>query len=196
MKFILALLCVGVLLPGVAFAQTAESEAGTLQVEQLQYIVKRTGDVLVKVFGIIDLNTNYANVVLTHTTPEAESITHNVRTNSDGYYEFYFVHDWESTRGTYEVFVSRNSTAIGAISYELVQDSSYKTDKQVKEEYLSEGNTGPNIAKTPDDELLLPKKIPDWVKNVFGWYYMDRISEQEVISAIEYLVRNEIIKLD
>jgi hypothetical protein len=55
-----------------------------------------------------------------------------------------------------------------------------------------EGNNS-NIVQSPDDT---PKKIPDWIKNVFGWYYMDRITEGEVISAIQYLVRNDIINLN
>ena len=42
----------------------------------------------------------------------------------------------------------------------------------------------------------LTKKIPDWVKDIFGWYYLDLITEDEVIGAIQYLVKVNIIKLD
>jgi hypothetical protein len=43
---------------------------------------------------------------------------------------------------------------------------------------------------------VIPSKIPNWVKTVFGWYYLDKVSEDQVISAIEYLITKNIIKLD
>ncbi len=39
-------------------------------------------------------------------------------------------------------------------------------------------------------------KIPAWVKNVFSWYSQDKISEDEVINAIKFLVQNGIIQLE
>ena len=45
----------------------------------------------------------------------------------------------------------------------------------------------PNTSSTP--------KIPEWVKNIFLWYGQDQISEDEIISAIQYLVNEGIIKL-
>ncbi len=46
----------------------------------------------------------------------------------------------------------------------------------------------------PSDESI--QKIPDWVKNTMEWYLDDIISENEMISAFQYLVKQEIIKLD
>jgi hypothetical protein len=40
------------------------------------------------------------------------------------------------------------------------------------------------------------QKIPDWVKNTMGWYAEGLISEDEMISAIQYLVNEGIIKLN
>ena len=37
------------------------------------------------------------------------------------------------------------------------------------------------------------KTIPDWVKNTAGWWADDQISEQEFVSAIEFLVNSQII---
>ena len=34
------------------------------------------------------------------------------------------------------------------------------------------------------------------MKNLFHCYYIDRITEEEVIDSIQYLVTNEILKLD
>jgi hypothetical protein len=39
-------------------------------------------------------------------------------------------------------------------------------------------------------------QIPNWVKNVAGWWAIDIISENEFVTAIEYLINNNIILLD
>ena len=38
-------------------------------------------------------------------------------------------------------------------------------------------------------------EIPGWVKNVSGWWAADEISEREFLTAIEYLINNNIISL-
>ena len=52
----------------------------------------------------------------------------------------------------------------------------------------SELESGPEDTSEP--------KIPDWVKNTMQWYLDGAISEDEMISAIQFLVNAGIIKLD
>ena len=201
-----AILCCIMILPNVTYAQTAESEVGTLQLDQEQYILKRTGEILVKIFGNVELDYNPPKVLLTHTTPDGESLTHNIRTNGTGYYEFYFVHDWHSIQGNYDVFVSKSNypyvsqLSIGTVTYELARDPSYKSDQQIKEEYWMNNEDKSERMDTVVDALYLYERIwngePLWVKNIFEWYYMNQITEKEVISTIQYLVKNNILKLD
>ncbi len=40
------------------------------------------------------------------------------------------------------------------------------------------------------------QKIPDWVRNIFIWYGENKVSEEELLNAIKFLVQQEIIKLD
>jgi hypothetical protein len=40
------------------------------------------------------------------------------------------------------------------------------------------------------------KKIPDWINNTMQWYLDGVISEDEMISAIQFLVKEGIIILD
>ena len=40
------------------------------------------------------------------------------------------------------------------------------------------------------------QKIPEWVRNIFIWYAEEKVSEDELLNAIKYLVQQEIIKLD
>jgi hypothetical protein len=39
-------------------------------------------------------------------------------------------------------------------------------------------------------------QIPNWIKNVAGWWADDQISENEFVTGIEYLINNNIILLD
>ena len=40
------------------------------------------------------------------------------------------------------------------------------------------------------------QKIPEWAKNIFTWYSLDQISEDEVLNSIKFLVDQGIIDLD
>jgi len=37
------------------------------------------------------------------------------------------------------------------------------------------------------------QKIPDWVKNIFLWYGQDKVSEDELLGAIKYLINEKIL---
>ena len=145
-KWLIGILCCMMIIPVTAYAQ---SETDTVQIEQEQYILKRTGDMLVKIFGNVD--DVYAKILLTHTTPNGESLTHNVMITSQGYYEFYFVHTWDSMLGNYEIFVTKDATPIGTVSYELIRDPSYKTGEQVKEEYFLKENDSNAVLEMTDN---------------------------------------------
>jgi len=60
----------------------------------------------------------------------------------------------------------------------------------------------PRQCKTTDgqtfvEELEVSKqKIPQWVREIFVWYSQDKVSEEELLSAIQFLVQQDIIKLD
>ena len=196
---LLVALCCMVVMPGIIYAL---EEPLTLKTEQEQYILERTGDILVKIYGYVESDgrdTSRTQVVLTHTTPDGESQTHFVRTNNQGYYEFYFVHNWDSTRGTYDINVN-NEPYIADVTYELIEDPSYKSDSQVKQEYWAEKNNERELISTVVNawEYYEGNKTQEnyWMKNLFHCYYIDRITEEEVIDSIQYLVTNEILKLD
>ena len=39
-------------------------------------------------------------------------------------------------------------------------------------------------------------KIPKWIKNVFVWYGQDKVSQDELLNAIKFLINQEILRLD
>ena len=75
-KCLLAILCCMIIMPGMIYAQ---EEQIPLQVEQEHYILERTGDILVKILGSIELDgreTSRTQVVLTHNSPNGLSLIH------------------------------------------------------------------------------------------------------------------------
>ena len=52
--------------------------------------------------------------------------------------------------------------------------------------------SGESFAKM-EEMKSQPKEIPSWVKDIFGMYYLEQISDQELISALEYLIKVKII---
>ena len=47
----------------------------------------------------------------------------------------------------------------------------------------------------PNSSAQEETQIPDWVKNVAGWWANNEISEKEFLSGIEYLINNNIISI-
>ncbi len=47
-----------------------------------------------------------------------------------------------------------------------------------------------------ENSEIIKRKIPEWVRNIFIWYSEDKVSENELLNAIKYLVQQEIIKLE
>jgi len=51
---------------------------------------------------------------------------------------------------------------------------------------------GTSISGEP---TIQASKIPEWVRNIFIWYAEDRISEDELLGAIQFLIQQGIIKI-
>ena len=79
-------------------------------------------------------------------------------------------------------------------------------DKSKKpQSYVDRYNNEPSYKKWFDENypqydsieqavgLELTKKIPDWVKNIFGWYAQDQVSEDELLNAVKYLITEKIL---
>ena len=47
----------------------------------------------------------------------------------------------------------------------------------------------------PNSSAQEETQIPDWVKNVAGWWATNEISEKEFLGAIEYLINNNVIDI-
>ena len=52
------------------------------------------------------------------------------------------------------------------------------------------------VILSEDSSEIVKQKVPDWVKSIFGWYAEDKISEDEMLKAIKYLINEKILILD
>ena len=48
---------------------------------------------------------------------------------------------------------------------------------------------------TIEEEVKQNQKIPVWVKNIFVWYAEEKVTEEELLGAIEFLVNQNIIQI-
>ncbi|MCH7647334.1 MAG: right-handed parallel beta-helix repeat-containing protein, partial [Thaumarchaeota archaeon] len=53
----------------------------------------------------------------------------------------------------------------------------------------------PEPESTVEPEKMSESKLPDWVRNIFIWYAEDRISEDGLLGAIQFLVQQGIIRV-
>ena len=59
----------------------------------------------------------------------------------------------------------------------------------------SENNEELELLEIENSEEI-ESKIPTWVHDIFVWYAEETISENDLLSAIEYLISEEIIDID
>jgi len=76
---------------------------------------------------------------------------------------------------------------------EITQNYLYSLEK-IREKYSL--NIFENPTKKPDFlQKIEERTIPYWVKNNAGWWAKDKISDNDFITGIEYLIKNKIINL-
>lgn len=82
----------------------------------------------------------------------------------------------------------------------LLEYTGPRYDKYFEELTSTNIIDGNSIAekKTPiiQSEPIIKQKIPVWIKNTMQWYLDGSISENEMISAIQFLVKEGVIKLN
>lgn len=72
----------------------------------------------------------------------------------------------------------------------LIQRSAYYAELEI-DESKKESTEG----KIDTSPVNSQNKIPSWVKNIFIWYGQGKVSDNEVINAITYLINEGIIKV-
>jgi len=109
---------------------------------------------------------------------------------------------------TIEVF-SKNGNSIGATTFSIIKPSvsqntliienpaSEESDTDTTEEIDQTGKTeSVDESNKIESELENVQNIPDWVKNIFILYADGSITENELISALKFLIEQGIIEIN
>lgn len=127
--------------------------------------------------------------------------TINVRPNSEDIWSAeiaYIVdkqnlNDSDSIIGSYKIQISPENGAYGGSATFSVLQVPTSTDSLAQQTNQPITNQAVNNQTTILDEK---SKVPEWVRNIFAWYGEKKISEDELLNAIKFLVTNKIIQLE
>jgi len=98
----------------------------------------------------------------------------------------------EQKVGNYELFVyTEFGSSIARIEFSIVQ-SSLSEIQQESESTSETVSDSVEVSELVTDDSDEPK-IPEWIKDVFIWYGQDLISEDELISALQFLIKEGIL---
>ena len=101
-------------------------------------------------------------------------------------FDEYVVSDLDGTFSI-EIPISKNAE-VGSYSVEIVSQC-----REIHREICTHQNETMFIII--EKESNQNKKIPDWIKNIFAWYVEDKITEEELLETIEFLVNQNIIQI-
>tara|TARA_B100000029_G_scaffold225391_1_gene223205 strand:- start:417 stop:911 length:495 start_codon:yes stop_codon:yes gene_type:complete len=159
---------------GMFFMPSTSAQSAELQVDQLVYEKIPYQSVITKFFGYVDDTNKNARVLLTITSPDGDISKNRVYPTGTGYFEFFHSLDRYAELGTYKVIAEYKDETIGVLLFDLVEDHQTITE---------------------NSSLNQMPKIPSWAKNIFIWYGQDKISEDELLTAIEFLINDGLIKV-
>jgi len=129
------------------------------------------------------LSTQYSNTGYEEYCPKTKDL------HSDKYGYFVFCFDIpKSTQKNTEYWLILNNLPAG---FHCVVDCQQKMWSLLT--FMSSSPEPEPLAEP--SSITEVQKIPDWVKNTFKWYVEGAISEDEMISAIQFLIKEGIIKI-
>ncbi|MFQ5440323.1 MAG: hypothetical protein ACE5DL_02565 [Nitrosopumilaceae archaeon] len=87
-----------------------------------------------------------------------------------------------------ETDIQSNSNTLTG-EYEIHVSSEFNSQTAIDQFWILESFGEPIIQNTTESE------IPGWIKSISSWWSSDKISESEFLRAIEYLIKNSIMKI-
>ena len=81
-----------------------------------------------------------------------------------------------------------NNAEVGTYNVEIVSQC-----REIHREICTHQNERLEIIV--EKESNIEKRVPDWIKNIFAWYIEDKVTEDELLEAIEFLINQNIIQI-
>ena len=171
----ISLLVLGmVCMTGMFFMPSTSAQSAELHIDQLVYEKIPHQSVITKFFGYVDDTQKNSRILLTVTSPDGDISENKISPTKTGYFESFHYLDKYAEVGKYKATATYKDEIIGIQLFDLIDDDTIITQNS-------------SITQTP--------KIPSWAKNIFIWYGQDKISEDELLNAIEFLVNDGLIKI-
>ena len=145
------------------------NEHGVLKLSDFQYESPDRQDITtVNLFGKFSEEIIATSLIVKVTAPDGKVAQENIRiSKNDIKFTYPYLIKPDSPIGEYQITVSAGSdTQLGPISFTVKE----KTDEE--------------------------KSIPFWIKNTAGWWASDTISDTEFVNALQFLVKEQIIKVE
>ena len=167
---VLGMICI----TGMFFMPSVSAQSAEFNVDQLVYEKIPHQSVITKFFGYVDDTQKNSRILLTITSPNGDITKNKISPTGTGYFESFHSLDRYAELGTYKASATYKDEIIGTQLFDLVDDDTNITQNS-------------SITQTP--------KIPSWAKNIFVWYGQDKVSEDELLNAIEFLLNDGLIRI-
>jgi len=176
---------IGIMIPSTFASHDTDNQWGTISVEktelELPYTASDNVDYKkIKISGTVAEPGSATWVYITITDPDGKTTQVKSVVVGHGDHGAYvnYVLICCNNLGTYTVSAEWKGHHIGTVTINVVE----------KLAAIAEGS------EEITQESI--QKVPDWVRNIFIWYAENKISEDELLNAIKFLVNQGIINLN
>jgi len=163
-----------VCMTGMFFMPSTSAQSPEFNIDQMVYEKIPHQSVITKFFGYVDDTQKNSRILLTITSPDGEITKTKVSPTATGYFESFHSLDKYAEAGTYKATALYKDEIIGILLFDLIND---------------------DTSITENSSINQSSKIPSWAKNIFVWYGQDKISEDELLTAIEFLINDGLIRI-
>jgi hypothetical protein len=188
-----------------------------------EYVVPKGGFIMASLEGLIneEMYISGLQVEITVIDPNQEMDTREVRVSSDGFFNFQTVVDESIINGTYTVFAKYRGEKSEEIAVDIKyqgEENESKIPQWIKnsvkwwaEDKINEldfilgiqhlirtGVLNPSSAEKQnvediEDEVVFGVKIPKYVKQTSLWWTEGKITDEEFVNSIQYLIKKGIL---
>ena len=151
---------------------------GSLIVDNEEFVVtKHHSPTQVNIHGIIN-DPKHGKVILTIQRPDGMTENREVYITKDGAFLSPVLFDSHSPVGQYLISAYYQDGYVGIISFFVVPEQT------------------PNVStQTQKIEPSMPQTIPSWIKNNAKWWADGKISDDDFVSGIQYLIQQGIMEI-
>ena len=143
------------------------SKIGTINIEKEEYFIPKNGTRPVEIYGNILEYKEDLPIIFVIKKPDGTTEDFSFTPKRVGVFDTRIIlqNDWKT--GTYEVSATYDEKDLGKVTFIV------------------------NNLESNESEI----KIPEWIKSNAGWWATNKIADTDFIKGIEYLIKEEILKV-